>query len=242
MKKIFTLFLLMLSIVLVSCSSGEKQDLKSLRKDEVSDEIKTQLNITFDETTGSKKIYTKERENDSYYDIYVAEDINASLFSYSYDITKDIDKHLKKVLVNTLTFADSMYSDEMAAYLKEFYAKEYGVTKLGLNFTPITDDAWTKNLYDSVILDAANDNVENIEVSIVYLPTLFVRTYKGNEILKVYVFVPVYVKYLSDGKEIKEKDDTYELVDYTNPYKEVELLFDTKEPGYLASKIETVEE
>ncbi|MGM9969449.1 MAG: hypothetical protein ACI35S_03530 [Anaeroplasma sp.] len=229
MKKIFLLFLSIFTLLVSSCSSGNKQDLESLRKDEVSSSIRTELNINFDEKSGSICLNPHEEEAKSYYSIYVSENASESLFTYRMSFDEYINKHLKSVPVNCLTFADSLYVDEINSFISTLYDKENGISKLSLGLAINEEAKWTKSPSIDYLLDVKDSGKTNVELVVVYLPTYFVRVYNSNEILKAYVFVPVYMTFEVDGFEISAPTSDNEKYSLKNSsvsgIKEVELKF-----------------
>lgn len=245
MKKLFAICLAILGIALVSCAGADKQDLESRREDSVSAEIKELYNLNFDDATNSKAIYVGDERKDSYYDIYLAADPKASLFVYNLNIDEKIDSHLKSFPVNTLIFAHSIYDDEKQAFISEFYNSDYGIPSYDLGFTVDTSKAmkgWSKTVTNSYVADANEELEDDINISIAYLPTYFVRTYKNNVILKAYVFVPVYVAFTANNQEIVAPEagsnDKFALQESKlSTLEEVELIFNADKPAYLATTL-----
>ena len=232
------------TLTLASCS-GSSEDLTSLRKDSVSDSVLADFNLstlgTHEKDMVGKKIYTEDRgTKKSYYDIYIAEDgALATTFVYSKnlsDMVEDLDKKVKNrvlsnITVNTLTFTSTIYTSEVSSYLSEFYNKKYGLTSYTLdeNKTKVYNNeydfainstvAWSKTTTTmKYALEAYKAGVTDISVQTAYLPTYFVRTYKSEEILKCYVFTPIYIALVDNttGKEIVKstvKGEKYALAD-----------------------------
>lgn len=251
--------ILALSVLALTSCGGSSEDLTSLRIDNVSDETKTALNLTNLGTEGKDIVGTKIYKDDrgtkkSYYDIYVdAVDPNASMFVYSKnlaDIVENFDKKVKdnalaNITVNTLTFTSSIYASESSSYITEFYNKKYGLTSYTLdeNKTKVYNydfgfefektQSWTKTTSTmKQALNAYKDGVTDISIKTLYLPTYFVRTYKGEEILRCYIFTPVYIALVDNttGKEIvSKKGEKYALEDSPlASYNELKLVFNDK--------------
>ncbi len=215
MKKVFLLFMFMLTLVLISCGGGSKQDLKTLRSVSIDDTYLTKYNINFSIDDNSKKLYSEERTSKNYYDIYVSNDVKASLVTYSYSYDEYYNERLTQASVRGLTFLSSLYTDEAQAIAKEAFNAEYGIPQLDLGFTADKTNKWEKSLATNVLKSVYADGVTGVDLSITYLPVFVVRHHDGKEILKTYAFLPVYMGFTKDGKEIVKasNDSGYELKD-----------------------------
>ena len=250
MKKL--LGILGLAIVgLFSLASCKKsQDLTTIRRDKISDTYKAKYNLTFDETTGSKKLYNKERsaKATSYYDVYIAEDYTSSLLRYTInieDLKKDIDdditkRKLKSIPVNSLLFASGLYADEQTAFIKEIYNSSYGITSKTKNedktytlnydfgFTVDSNVSWNRTVDAKYLTEAYIDGKTNLSLQVIYLPVYLVRTYKSNQIAKFYTLLPINEAIVCEGKKVvapTEKGTKYSLEDYTISAKDVDFTF-----------------
>ena len=253
MKKLFKFVGIAFAGVLALASCKNSEDLESLRKDaDISAEIKEAYNINFDATTSSKKLYNQDRgDNNSYFDVYVAEDYKNSLLSYTItlesmkadvaDLEKRLDQNKVTALpINTLMFSSSLYSSELSSFINEIYNSNYGI-----NSTTKTDDtttknydfgfdidsqaAWTRSLTGKYLNEAYLDGKTDISIVITYLPLYLNRYNNGNEIVKLYAFLPISEAAVVDGKKIVAPVDgttKYSLEDYTIAGKAVNFKFD----------------
>lgn len=198
---------------LVSCG-GSSEDLTTLRVATVSDSKKEMYNLNFDDATGSKVV-----ESDTY-SIYVSSDIKSSLFIYEVDIMSlkdsqgdviiddDSDK-LRTVISNTLYFStgdSAIYSTEKAQYISYLYNTTDGIIKLAnndtLGFTPDYSQSLTKTVdLKSAYQFSKDNNLNDVKLNIVYLPTYFVRKNDGNVILSQYVLAPIYMTFVYSNGE-----------------------------------------
>ncbi len=228
MKKLFGVAAAaaVLAIGLASCNNS--QDLESLRKDaQISDELKSAYKINFDSTTGSKRLYKDDRgDNKSYFDVYVAEDYKSSLLRYTISLgslkssvenleTKLEQRKLTAIPVKTLGFSNSLYNDESGNFIKEIYNSNYGLTSTtkaedgtvnknyDFGFDIDSEASWTRSLTGKYINEAYLDNKSAvIDIVVTYLPIYLNRVYNGNEIVKLYMFLPISEVALLDGKKI----------------------------------------
>ncbi len=241
MKKLFAFVLLMFGITLASCG-GPKQDLTSLRQNEIDADIIETLNINFNTDTNSMKLFKDKRDEESYIDIYVANDYKNSLFITELDLNDRITDRVHEIYANTLTFGTEIYPDEQQVILNELYNKDYGISKLELPFEIDATKAYSKNVYQKFLLEADKDLTE-LKLSVVYLPVLAARVYKNQTILKAYMFVPVHMSFISGDKELKaaKNDKGYELVNIEiTGIEKVTPLF-TENGEYLVAKKKTEE-
>ncbi len=122
-KKIAMLFLLVFTLVLASCGSSnsrEKQIIENYSvKTTLSDLMVNKYKLGFANidtaATDAKTLGNTSAENaDDYYIVYVAKDTEASLFKYSYNADKELQKHIfdgnrnknKTFQANTLYFKE----------------------------------------------------------------------------------------------------------------------------------------
>lgn len=215
MKKIFLLIMFALTFVLVSCGGGSSQDLKTLRSVSIDDTYLTKYNINFSNENNSTKLYKEERTASKYYDIYVSNDVKSSLVTYSISYDEYFNNRITEVPVNSLTFLSTMYADEASAIASEAFNAEYGIPQLDLGFEANDSKTWSKVVPVNALKKAYADGVDDIYLSITYLPVYVVRVYDSKEILKTYCFLPVYMNFTKDGKEIVSSSNSkgYELKD-----------------------------
>ncbi len=265
MKKLFGVAAAaaVLAIGLASCNNS--QDLESLRKDaQISDELKSAYKINFDSTTGSKRLYKDDRgDNKSYFDVYVAEDYKASLLRYTISLdslkssvenleTKLEQRKLTAIPVKTLGFSNSLYNDESGNFIKEIYNSNYGLTSTtkaedgtvnknyDFGFDIDSEASWTRSLTGKYINEAYLDNKNAvIDIVVTYLPIYLNRVYNGNEIVKLYMFLPISEVALLDGKKIVAPENgsnkKYGLEDYTVVGTPTDFVFDS-ETGLLKTE------
>ncbi len=236
-------------LALTSC--GNSQDLTTLRKDTVSDTIRSEYNITFDATTGSKKLYTSDRgDNKSYFDVYIAEDYKASLVSYTMTLetlksdVSDLEKRLEQnkltsITIGSLSFSTALYTDEASSFLNEIYNSTYGITSktttdgtttnnFDFGFDPDSTASWTRTINGKYVNEAYLDGKTDISIQVTYLPLLLNRYYNGNEIVRLYFFLPIREAALVDGQKIVAPTDgtvKYSLEEYTSIAKAVDFKF-----------------
>ena len=257
MKKLFKVVAATFALAIGLASCNNSQDLESLRKDaQISDELKTTYNINFDATTGSKKLYNQDRgDNKSYIDVYVASDYKSSLLSYTISLdslkssvelleTKLSQNKLTAIPVKSLAFSNSLYSDETNSFIKEIYNSNYGITSTtkaedgsttknyDFGFDIDSEASWTRSLNGNYINEAYLDGNTNIDIVVTYLPIYLNRIQNGNEIVKLYMFLPISEAAVTNGKKIvapeNGSDKKYGLVDFTSVGKAVEFKFDSE--------------
>ena len=215
MKKIFLLIMFVFTFVLVSCGGSSSKDLKTLRSVSIDDAYLTKYNINFSNENNSTKLYKEDRKANNYYDIYVSNDVKSSLVTYSISFDEYFNNRLTEVPVNSLTFLSTMYSDEASAIASEAFNAEYGIPQLDLGFEANDSKTWSKVVSVNALKKAYADGMSDINLTITYLPVYAVRVYESKEILKTYCFLPVYMNFTKDGKEIvlSTNEKGYELKD-----------------------------
>ncbi len=255
MKKLFGIVGIAFAGLFALSSCKSSKDLQTLRKDTISDAIKAEYNIEFDDTNG-KVLYNKERsaKTTSYYDVYIAnnDDYKSNLVTYSINLselikkTPELEKRLSQkklsgIPVYAPMFSASAYSDELSAFIKELYNSSYGILSTTKNedksltknydFGIEVDKAasWTRTLEGKYLNLAYLETNSDITINITYLPVYLYRMYKGETIVKLYAFLPVREAALLNGKKIvapKDKASKYSLEDYEIVGKEVNFNFD----------------
>ena len=251
MKKLFKFAGLALAGIFALASCKNSQDLESLRKDAtISDELKAAYNINFDATTGSKKLYNQDRgDNKSYFDVYVSTDFKTSLVTHTYtlkSLISDVENLENRLNENKLTelkfgrlmFSNTMYSDEDSSFINEIYNSNYGINSktddkknYDFGFEIDSQASWTRALTGKYINAAYLDGKKDISIEVIYLPLLLNRYNNGNEIVKMYAFLPIHEVALVDGKQIvapKDGSTKYSLEDYTITTKTVDFKFDSE--------------
>lgn len=193
MKKILSIFLIAISVLLASC--GKKDTETTTRIDNPSAETVASLKL---EDVKNGKAIKEVSDAEDYYVIKIANDAKASMFAHNTALDELIDvnkKLLKTVNVSPLVFTSQIKEEEKTAIMKEVYDSKTGITKasLGVDFELKSAKKWTVELNCSDVVDAyLNSNQKNNNISKIYLP-LYVERYAKNELtLKVYVMLPVY--------------------------------------------------
>lgn len=193
MKKILSIFLIAISVLLASC--GKKDTETTTRIDNPSAETVASLKL---EDVKNGKAIKEVSDAEDYYVIKIANDAKASMFAHNTALDELIEankKLLKTVNVSPLVFTSQIKEEEKTAIMKEVYDSKTGITKasLGVDFELKSAKKWTVELNCSDVVDAyLNSNQKNNNISKIYLP-LYVERYAKNELtLKVYVMLPVY--------------------------------------------------
>ena len=144
-KKIF--LVASLSFLALAACSSNKEDNETLRFDVLDDAHLAMYNLTGvkdntsiyelgeDAKVAEDATYDKKERSGSYYDIYLASNVESSLFTYRidfgqiFDDNKDYykDNKFKNAKVKTIQFSDSIRSSERSGIMSELYNKNYGV-------------------------------------------------------------------------------------------------------------------
>ncbi len=221
-KKLGLLFLTFGLVALTGCSGGSTEDLSVLREDKPSQELIDKYKIA-DLTNDNKKVVFSD-EN-SQYTIYAATDTASTLFVKENDVTTYFEDHPDKVDTTTIApmYFDSsvnqIYSSEASEILSALYNEDQGISKLtfGIDSSLILTDAnYNKTVSFKAATLAYKEAKKTITVQALYLPTFVSRKLNGVEILKKYIFLPVYYEVMYDGKVIKldeEDNKKYNLSD-----------------------------
>lgn len=196
MKKILSVLLLVMTIVLASC--GQKDTKVTTRIDNPSAD--TIASLKLDSVKNGKAIKVTE-EDDNYYIIKIAEDAKSTLFAHHTLLDEIIEKSIndkrtfEAVNVAPLVFTSQINSYEVNEIMAEIFDAKTGITKesLGVDFDLRTNKKWSAELSCENIVNAyKNSNQRNNYASKIYLP-MFVEHYEKNEAtLKVFVMVPIY--------------------------------------------------
>lgn len=219
MKKLFAIVGIAFAglVALTSCKS--KQDLKTLRLDEVTAAKKTEYKIDFDvdNEEESIRLYNSERsaKTTSYYDVYIAKDYRASLLSYTVtldqlrnaegsDLNKRLDqKKFKSIMFPTLFFSNvgaELYSDEQTAFIKEIYNSKYGIT------STYKDDS--KNVvknYDKFEFEIDSKAQWDRTLKTNYVSEAYLENKDNNDISFNVIYLPVFLRRVYKGNVIVEK-------------------------------------
>lgn len=222
MKKILSLFLIAISILLVSC--GKKDTVVATRKDNPTAESIESFKL--ESVKNGKTIKTVE-EDKNYYVIKIAEDAKSTLFAHHTAIDNLIEEHktlFKTVKISPLSFTNTFNSYEVNEIMAEVFDSKTGITKelLGVDFDLKANKKWVIEIKCNDVVDAyLNDNQKNNYVSKVYLP-MYVEHYENNEpTLKAYVMVPVYYALTTINDDVNS-DTVFNSIDSK------ELVFDEK--------------
>ena len=236
MKKKFIPFTLSLLAVtaLASCtSSGD--NLKTIREDDVTDEVKAYYNISFFDTIGTdsttaRLLDTTQVVDDTtsatnYYAIYLANDYVDSVFVFETPLDDQFAKYSKKaqsLTIGALTLQEKIYTSETSSIVSKIYDSTNGLVQ----FNTVNEDktvtakdfafplSTAASLSRSIsVADAYKfyQEGDSISLKVAYLPLTVVRHYKNQDILKTALFVPVFYEFVSsDGKAIygTEKNDS----------------------------------
>ncbi len=101
-KKILMLFLFVVAIVLASCSNNTSREdiIKTIDiETEITNAISTKYGLDFAKYSGLEENATfigsnEAQDTNDYYSLYVAKDVQASLFRYSFDATSELESHI----------------------------------------------------------------------------------------------------------------------------------------------------
>lgn len=98
-------------LALASCVRGTNVDYSTVRQiTKIDTEVSTALNLFYDATQEdfNAALLDEDTKNNTYYDLFVAKDANASLFAYEYDLTTYFNsfngERNNTVTINTLSF------------------------------------------------------------------------------------------------------------------------------------------
>lgn len=217
-KKILgVLSIISLGLVALSSCGGASEDLSYNRKATPSASSIEKYNLDFNSETGSLLF---EKDN---YSLYLATDAKASLVTHTIDVLelKDLDGNnlvetegtkLRNINSNTLVFSDgtsSLYTSEVSQFVNMLYDGTDGAGKVlttdTLGFTPDLKASWMKTSdLKSAYEYYNNNNLSELKLEIVYLPTYFVRKNEDNVVMEQYILAPIYMTYTTENssKEI----------------------------------------
>ena len=249
-------------LALTSCMTRANVDYSTVRQiTKIDTEVSTALNLFYDAThedeTSSK--LDEDTKNNTYYDLFVAKDANASLFAYEYDLTTYFNsfngERNDTVTINTLSFgiqnSDAIYDEEKTQILTQAYDQEKGIgKKLSVEFTITTSKDYTRTISTKPAYKVFKDG-EDVSLSIVYMPVYVIHYVSNQPVLKNYVFLPIYATFVTEtGKEVKEDGTlalntlgTIKVVDLDKYFGEAaNTLEASKEPTVPSTPVETEEE
>ena len=144
---------------------------------------------------------------------------------------KELNDYIKSVSISSLEYNNYIYTSEKSSILSALYDNTYGIATLKLgDFETNTTTSWAKNVDFSSAYEYYKENTSaEINLEIVYLPVFVKRVYSNREILKSYLFVPVYMTFVTNGSEIyKTSAGKYETKTSTiSTVKSVDFEFDS---------------
>ena len=249
-------------LALTSCMTRANVDYSTVRQiTKIDTEVSTALNLFYDAThedeTSTK--LDEDTKNNTYYDLFVAKDANASLFAYEYDLTTYFNsfngERNDTVTINTLSFgiqnSDAIYDEEKTQILTQAYDQEKGIgKKLNVEFTITTSKDYSRTISTKPAYKVFKDG-EDISLSIVYMPVYVIHYVSNQPVLKNYVFLPIYATFVTEtGKEVKEDGTlalntlgTIKVVDLDKYFGDAaNTLEASKEPTVPSTPVETEEE
>lgn len=249
-------------LALTSCMTRANVDYSTVRQiTKIDTEVSTALNLFYDAThedeTSSK--LDEDTKNNTYYDLFVAKDANASLFAYEYDLTTYFNsfngERNDTVTINTLSFgiqnSDAIYDEEKTQILTQAYDQEKGIgKKLNVEFTITTSKDYSRSISTKPAYKVFKDG-EDVSLSIVYMPVYVIHYVSNQPVLKNYVFLPIYATFVTEtGKEVKEDGTlalntlgTIKVVDLDKYFGDAaNTLEASKEPTVPSTPVETEEE
>lgn len=217
-KKILgVLSIIALSLVSLSSCGGESEDLSRNRQAIISSSTAEKYNLNFNNENGSLLV---EKDN---YSLYLATDVKASLVTYTVDVLqlKDLDgnnlvetegEKLRNINSKTLVFSEglsALYTSEVTQYINMLYDGTDGVGKVltrdSLGFNPDLKPSWTKTSDLKTAYEYyKNNDLSELKLEIVYLPTYFVRKNEGIVVMEQHILAPIYMTYTTENssKEI----------------------------------------
>lgn len=236
MKKIFSfLGIAFLGLTLAACSGENLDDYRT--NDDLSDAIKNELKINFDNKTNSIRLSNEKGSATDFFDVYIPKNYKENVVVVSTKIDDDLFKKVnenltldeaiktrrfKSMAISPLLFYHvGLYASEQTQLLKELTNTKYGITALEDNVKKYdfgydlnVPTLWTTNVSAESLLSAYNDGkTTDLTFDVVYLPVLFERYAKSSVCLRTYVLVPIYQQYTHNGQKIvkAENDKNYEL-------------------------------
>lgn len=249
-------------LALTSCMTRANVDYSTVRQiTKIDTEVSTALNLFYDEKQedfNAAKL-DEDTKNNTYYDLFVAKDANASLFAYEYDLTTYFNsfngERNDTVTINTLSFgiqnSDAIYDEEKTQILTQAYDQEKGIgKKLNVEFTITTSKDYSRTISTKPAYKVFKDG-EDVSLSIVYMPVYVIHYVSNQPVLKNYVFLPIYATFVTEtGKEVKEDGTlalntlgTIKVVDLDKYFGDAaNTLEASKEPTVPSTPVETEEE
>ena len=249
-------------LALTSCMRGASVDYSTVRQiTKIDTEVSTALNLFYDATQEdfNAALLDEDTKNNTYYDLFVAKDANASLFTYEYDLTTYFNsfdgERNDTATINTLSFgiqnSDAIYDEEKTQILTQAYDQEKGIgKKLNVEFTITTSKDYSRTISTKPAYKVFKDG-EDVSLAIVYMPVYVIHYVSNQPVLKNYVFLPIYATFVTEtGKEVKEDGTlalntlgTIKVVDLDKYFGEAaNTLEASKEPTVPSTPVETEEE
>ena len=249
-------------LALTSCMRGASVDYSTVRQiTKIDTEVSTALNLFYDATQEdfNAALLDEDTKNNTYYDLFVAKDANASLFTYEYDLTTYFNsfngERNDTVTINTLSFgiqnSDAIYDEEKTQILTQAYDQEKGIgKKLNVEFTITTSKDYSRTISTKPAYKVFKDG-EDVSLAIVYMPVYVIHYVSNQPVLKNYVFLPIYATFVTEsGKEVKEDGTlalntlgTIKVVDLDKYFGDAaNTLEASKEPTVPSTPVETEEE
>lgn len=263
-KKLLIGAVLPLFLVAAACSS-EKEDNKTLRYDILDSTHRDMYGLINGSSESKKSIYDlnedakaledptyeKKERSGKYYDIYLASDVEGSLFTYQYDFGKEFDNKkdyyasdkFKNVSAKTIQFSDIIRSNERSGIMSELYNKNYGIKTILDEEIINVGNTWNEE-FDAESVYSYYKAAEENEVyfEIIYLPFYVERTYDDQVILEAYGLHPIYAAFVNqDGYEILGKKTVSENTSITRNYTMKDIIF-LEDSNYAEGSTETEEE
>jgi hypothetical protein len=263
-KKLLIGAVLPLFLVAAACSS-EKEDNKTLRYDILDSTHRDMYGLINGSSESKKSIYDlnedakaledptyeKKERSGKYYDIYLASDVEGSLFTYQINFGEIFDKNkdyykdgkFKHAYAETIQFSDIIRSNERSGIMSELYNKNYGIKTILDEDIINVGNTWNEEFKAEYVYDyykAAEENEAYFEI--IYLPFYVERTYDDQVILEAYGLHPIYAAFVNqDGYEILGKKTISENKSITRNYTMKDIIF-LEDSNYAEGSTETEEE
>ena len=260
-KKLLIGAILPLLMVATACSK-EKEDNTTLRHEDLDSTHLAMYNLTGVEHNSSiydlgedakvaeDPTYEKKERTNNHYDIYLASNVESSLFTYRIDFNEIFDKNkdyykegkFKHINAKTIQFSDFIRSNERSGIMSELYNKNYGIKTILDEEIINVGNTWNEEFDADYVYDyykAADEN--EVYFDIVYLPFYVVRIYDEHPILEAYGLHPIYAAFVNqDGYEILGKKTVSDNTSITRNYPEVDIIF-LEDSNYAEAETNTEE-
>ncbi len=194
MKKFLAILLLVLTLSLASCKGDE--EVVAL-VDNPNTEIAEALGLANVTASINSSLST---ESGSYIDVKISTNLNDSLVVRNVSFDKFLSQFAGKIQsanISSLTFVAGIDSVYQASIMSELYNETYGITaeKLGLNVEIINNTSFSTSIAIAKAEELYNAGEDNIYCSIIYLPIRALIYQEGQNVLSVYVLIPVYAEF-----------------------------------------------